>query len=218
MARAVATGDDDALCGELGDLLLNVAYQIVLAEERGAFDARAAVSRLEAKMKARHPHVYGEAEEAPDWETLKAREGAGGGNERAGSDADAGGRGEPGEDPLRVATRAQERAAARSFDWPDIRGPLEKVREEAAELEALAGEDGDEERIREEVGDLLFVAVNVARLAGVDPAGALLGAVTKFRNRLGRVLELADDRGLEAGEASLEELDALWEEVKSEER
>ncbi len=222
VADAVAGGDERELPGELGDLLLNVAFQIVLAEERRSFGATDVVRRLEQKMKDRHPHVYGDAEESPPWEELKAREGAdegaGDGSAPRGSDG-----GEAAEDRSRreagslgAALRAQRRAAARNFDWPDVRGALSKVREEADEVEHLASAGADPARVREEVGDLLFAAVNAARLSAVDPGRALLEAVSKFRDRWGRVLELAAERGLDPDEATLEELDALWDRVKDE--
>lgn len=140
VADAVASGDDEALLGELGDLLLNVAFQIVLAEERGAFDAADVVRRLEEKMEARHPHVYGDAEAPPDWEEMKVRE-----REAAEGDPAAEGKpaGDPftgvpaGLEPLSRAMRVQERMSALGFDWPDVRGPLAKVREETTELERL---------------------------------------------------------------------------------
>ena len=219
VADAVAEGDDRELPGELGDLLLNVAFQIVLAEERGSFGATDVVRRLEKKMKERHPHVYGDAEEPPPWEELKAREGAdeetgdagpahgsGGSEDLGAGDVESG--------ALAAALRAQRRAADRNFDWPDVRGALSKVREEAAEVERLADAGADPNRVREEVGDLLFAAVNAARLSAVDPDRALVEAVSKFRDRWGRVLELAAERGLDPDDATLEELDALWDRVK----
>lgn len=215
VADAVAGGDDRELPGELGDLLLNVAFQVVLAEERGSFGATDVVRRLEQKMKDRHPHVYGDAEEPPPWEELKAREGADGGESEGTHDGEHGGR-ESG--PLGAALRAQRRAADRNFDWPDVRGALAKVREEADEVERLADAGADPDRVREEVGDLLFAAVNAARLSAVDPDRALVEAVSKFRDRWGRVLELAADRGLQPEEATLEELDALWDRVKDADR
>jgi len=213
VADAVAEGDDRELPGELGDLLLNVAFQVVLAEERGSFGTTDVVRRLEKKMKDRHPHVYGDAEEPPPWEAMKAREARGKEGDEDEEDA-AGARHRDEAGALGAALRAQRRAADRNFDWPDVRGALAKVREEVDELERLAEAGADPGRVREEVGDLLFAAVNAARLSDVDPDRALVEAVSKFRDRWGRVLELAADRGLEPEEASLEELDALWDRVK----
>ena len=232
VADAIRGADDEGLSGELGDLLLNVAFQIVLAEERGAFDATGVVEALEAKMEARHPHVYSDAEAPPDWEALKAAErDARGRTGSAGTDPFAGV--STGLDPLSRAARVQERMAALGFDWPDLDGPLEKVREETTELErAAAGTQGPtegpaegpavarrigdaSEAVIEEVGDLLFAAVNASRLAGVHPANALLGAIEKFERRCRRLIELAASRGIEWETADLDTLDEVWEEVKA---
>lgn len=235
VADAIVAGDEPELAAELGDLLLNVAFQIVLGEERDAFDGPAVVQRLEAKMRARHPHIYGDAEEPPDWEALKARERA--------AEAQAGDpfRGIPvGLEPLSRALRVQDRMSALGFDWPDAWGPLAKVREETDEVEArlrearlpgagpeLAPEestelvetrDAPDAELLEELGDLLFAAVNLARRAGVHPSDALLRSTRKFERRSRHVRRLAAERGLEWEGASLEELDALWDETKDRER
>ncbi len=218
VAEAISARNDDALAAELGDLLLNVAFQIALAEERGSFDAEDVIRRLEAKMEARHPHVYGEAEAPPDWEALKAHERASdaGGADPAGDDDPF--EGVPlGLEPLSRAMRVQERMAALGFDWPDVSGPLEKVREETLELETAIEEpaDGsDAERVEEEIGDLLFAVVNAARLAGTHPSNALLRAVRKFERRCRAMVVLGVERGVEWRSASLEELDELWDEAK----
>ena len=233
VADAIRAGDDGNLSGELGDLLLNVAFQIVLAEERGAFAAADVVEALEAKMEARHPHVYGDADAPPDWESLKAAERETAGDPFHGVSA--------GLDPLSRAARVQERMAGFGFDWPDLAGPVEKVREETAELEHAAAEHaaaGDaaakhasgspasaapprigeaSPEVVEEVGDLLFAVVNASRWAGAHPANALLGAVEKFERRCRRMIELAESRGLEWKGADLATLDAVWEEVKADE-
>jgi len=137
----------------------------VLAEERGAFDAEAVVSRLEEKMRRRHPHIYGEGEAEP-WEALKAKErGA-----RRSILADL----PRGLDPLSRAHRIQERVSAVGFDWADARGAFEKVAEELEEVrQALAAEPSP--ALEEELGDLLFAVVNLARLAGAHALGALQG-------------------------------------------
>ena len=236
VAEAIVAQDDRALVAELGDLLLNLAFQIVLAEERGAFDAEEVVSRLETKMRARHPHIYGSAESPPDWEELKAEERAGraGDSEQTSEEEDPFAGVPAGLEPLSRAFRVQERVAAAGFDWPDHRGPLRKVHEEAEELLAVlesptrAGPTSpvaDEEdapipghsldpRVEEEVGDLLFAAVNASRLSGAHPSNALLRAIAKFERRCREVWRLARERGLDPGEASLEQLDALWDETK----
>lgn len=217
-ADAVRREDDAELCGELGDLLLNVAYQIVLAEERSAFDATEVVGRLERKMIARHPHVYGDADEAPDWEALKARERDAGRDPLAGIPA--------GMEPLSRALRVQERAAAVGFDWPDASGAIDKLREEIGELERLvhgreppaspssAGRAPDP-AILDEAGDLLFAVINVCRRVGAHPLTALDGATSKFTRRFREVLERARAEGLDVPGADLEALDRIWDEVKA---
>ncbi|HKK28363.1 MAG TPA: nucleoside triphosphate pyrophosphohydrolase [Gemmatimonadota bacterium] len=229
-AAAVAAGDDAALAAELGDLLLNLAFQVVLAEERGAFAGPEVVEELEEKMRRRHPHVYGDAEEPPDWEEMKAAERAReAGAPEAGPDPFSGVPGTLG--PLARGFRLQQRAAALGFDWEDVRGPLAKVREELEEIEAeLAGAEGaargsaggrlpgpSDPRLESEVGDLLFAAVNLARRAGVHPSNALIAANRKFEIRFRAVLDRARARGLDPARAGLAELDALWDEVKGEE-
>lgn len=223
VAEAIAAGDDGALAAELGDLLLNVAFQIALAEERGSFDARDVVERLEEKMEARHPHVYGDADGPPDWEMMKAHERASKVLDRASGpgDDDPFAGVPPALEPLSRAMRVQERMAALGFDWPDVSGPLAKVREETAELEAAIAartRDPTAERgiecVQEEIGDLLFAVVNAARLAGTHPSNALLGAVRKFERRCRAMVALGRERGLEWESASLEDLDELWDEAK----
>lgn len=216
-ADAIVAGDDDALRAELGDLLLNIAFQIVLGEERGAFGAEEVVDSLEVKMRDRHPHVYGDAEHPPDWERLKAEE-----REQSGDARDPFAGVPAGLEPLDRAMRVQERAAGLNFDWPDVSGAIEKVREEAAELERELAEAGgdppgpaERERIEDEAGDLLFAAVNVARLAGIHASLALTTANAKFEGRFARLLELAGEEGLDVRHADLDELEALWQRTKS---
>ncbi|HEX2189407.1 MAG TPA: nucleoside triphosphate pyrophosphohydrolase [Longimicrobiaceae bacterium] len=212
-ADAIAAGDERGLRDELGDLLLNLAFQVVLAEERGAFGREEVAAGLEQKMRRRHPHLYGLGEAEP-WAAIKARERA----ERGSGGADAGlldalpG----GMDPLLRAFRMQERVAEVGFDWPDPGGALAKVREEVDEVgeELAAPGAADARRLEEELGDLLFSAVNLARLAGVHPTTALARANAKFAGRFGALERLARDRGVVLGRASLEELDVLWDEVK----
>jgi ATP diphosphatase len=206
-ADAIHDGADDQLEGELGDLLLNLAFQVVLGEERGAFTAESVTARLERKMRSRHPHLYGLGERS-GWETLKARERADGrvlgGLAR-------------GLDPLTKAHRMQERVSAVGFDWEDFRGASAKVDEELEEVRK-ALEEGSEDRITEELGDLLFAVVNLVRLAGSHPTTALDAANRKFRRRFERLEDLAAERGLELTDAGLEVLDRLWDEIKKEEK
>jgi MazG family protein len=201
---AIRDGDPGALEGELGDLLLNLAFQIVVAEESGGLDAASVYARLEAKMVARHPHLFGSGERR-SWESLKATE--------RGDDEGALSGLARGLDPLTKAYRIQERVAGVGFDWEDHRGPYDKVTEELDEVgEAI--ESGAPERVEEELGDLLFAVVNLARRAGAHPTTALATANRKFQERFEAVERLAAERGLDMASAGLEALDAIWDEVK----
>lgn len=213
-ADAVLAEDDAELPGELGDLLLNLAFQVVLAEEREAFGAETVVARLEAKMRRRHPHLYGDGP-ARDWEAMKAEE-------RAAEDADrsvlAGLA--KGLEPLSRAQRIQDRVAGVGFDWADVSGALDKVAEELAEVRVALEEraaDGPD-AVEEELGDLLFAVVNVTRLADAHAMRALQRANAKFTRRFEALEALARQRGVVLGEADLAALDALWDEVKAGER
>ena len=228
VADAIADGDDDALRAELGDLLLNLAFQVVLADERAAFSADDVASTVIEKMRRRHPHLYGLGEKE-DWETLKARERAEGAQ---GEEQDEGRAGildglARGLDPLSRAHRIQDRVSAVGFDWADYRGAFDKVAEELQEVrEALeaAGtlEEGEalEERdaLEEELGDLLFAVVNLTRLAGTHSLTALRRANAKFTRRFTALETLARERGLVLDQIGLEALDVLWDEVKHQER
>ena len=214
---AIRGGNDRLLREELGDLLLQVLFHSVVAEERGAFDFHDVAETFLTKMKGRHPHLYGDGVRQP-WERMKAK--------KRESIVD----GLPADLPsLHRAFRLQDRAAGVGFDWPDVQGPIEKVKEETEEVceeiakhpdlasrSATPRHDEHHERLEDELGDLLFAVVNLCRKAGVHPALALDRANVKFARRFKRVEQLAAERGLRVGEASLEELDRLWDEVKKE--
>ena len=216
---AIRAGDDRLLREELGDLLLQVLFHAVIAEERGAFDFDAVAQGFVAKMKARHPHLYGDGAKVP-WEKQKAT--------KRESIVD----GLPAELPaLPRAFRLQDRAAGVGFDWPDVAGPLDKVEEELREVrDELAAEptmqdphgarvyDARHDRLEDELGDLLFAVVNLCRKAGVHPAMALDRANLKFATRFKGIERLAKERGIDVRTAGLTALDALWDEVKSGER
>jgi len=206
--QALRRGEPAELRDELGDLLLHLAFQIVIGEERHELDAEAVTRALEEKMWRRHPHLFADSK-TPDhegWERVKKRErGAGSRTLRGLPDT---------LPPLLMAYRLQERAAGVGFDWPDAKGPLQKVKEELAELEGETG-SGKRERLEDEVGDLLFAIVNLARKLAIDPRAALERANDKFQRRFEAVEQLAEARGLELGRASLEELDRMWDEVKA---
>jgi len=206
--QALRRGEPAELRDELGDLLLHLAFQIVIGEERHELDAEAVTRALEEKMWRRHPHLFADSK-TPDhegWERVKKRErGARSRTLRGLPDT---------LPPLLMAYRLQERAAGVGFDWPDAKGPLEKVKEELAELEGETG-SGKRERLEDEVGDLLFAVVNLARKLAIDPRAALERANDKFQRRFEAVERLAEARGLELRRASLKELDELWDEVKA---
>lgn len=212
---ALRAGNDALLREELGDLLLQILFHSVVAEERGAFDLYDVAQTFITKMKARHPHLYGDGSRRP-WEQMKAK--------KRESIVD----GLPADLPsLHRAYRLQDRAAGVGFDWPDVEGPAKKVEEELAEVRHEIAEhpdwverhavpvyDARHDKLEEEMGDLLFAVVNLSRKAGVHPALALDKANTKFARRFAAVERIATERGLAVGEASLEQLDAIWDEVK----
>lgn len=203
---ALGGGDPVAIRGEVADLMLHLAWQLVLGEERGEFTAEEVADDLVAKMRRRHPHLF-DLGPREQWEALKARE-AGDGGVLDGLPATL--------PELLLAYRLQERAAAVGFDWPDAAGPAAKVREELVEVEAELGAPAENrERLAGEIGDLLFAVVNLARKAGVAPGPALEGSNRKFRERFSAVERLAAERGIEMTRATLAELDELWEEVKA---
>jgi len=202
--HALGDGEPDAIRGEVSDLLLHLAFQLVIAEERREFTADDVAELLERKMRRRHPHLF-DLGEREAWERIKRRERQG--RTLAGL--------VPTLPPLLMAYRLQERAASVGFDWPDVAGPLEKVREEWAEVEQeLGAPDKAGDRLTDEVGDLLFAVVNLARKAGVQPGPALDRANRKFRARFEAVEALCAERGIDLDTAGLEVLDGLWDEVK----
>jgi MazG family protein len=208
--HAIQTDDPEALRDELGDVLLHLAFQIVIAEERSQFNAEVVTRSLEEKMWRRHPHLYAGAtgSDHANWELVKRREPRAGG--KRGTLAGL----PPTLPPLLAAYRLQERAAGVGFDWPDAAGPMAKVKEEIGEVEHET-RDGNREAIADEIGDLLFAVVNLARKLGVEPNGALERANAKFTRRFEQMEAVAEERGIQIGRATLAELDKLWEEVKA---
>jgi ATP diphosphatase len=199
---ALRRNDDGALREELGDLLLQILFHSVLAEERGAFDMYDVAEALVKKMRARHPHLYEGAEKIP-WEQMKAK--------KRSSLSE----GLPLTLPaLHRAHRLQDRAAGVGFDWPDASGPAAKVAEELREVtDELVGAQSHN-RLEDELGDLLFACVNLCRKAGVHASLALDRANAKFEQRFTDAERLAAERGTKLADASPAELDELWEEVK----
>ena len=208
---AIVQGNDAVLRDELGDLLLQVLFHAVVAEERGAFGAHDVAGALIAKMHARHPHLYGDGVKRP-WESMKA----------VTAQRNALDEGIPAGLPsLHRAHRLQDRAAGVGFDWPDARGPLAKVREEIDEVSAWLDDAGtvrDADALEAELGDLLFAVVNLCRKTGVHGALALDRTNAKFVRRYSTMEALAQSRGLVFSALSLEQQDALWDEVKRGER
>lgn len=211
LAAALGSGDPAAIREEVADLMLHLAWQLVLGGETGEFTADDIANDLVSKMRRRHPHLF-DLGPQEQWEHLKAREP----RERRGT-LD----GVPTTLPdLLMAYRLQERAAGVGFDWPDVAGPVAKVREELAEVEAELAQADTAQRVRltDEIGDLLFAVVNLSRKAGVQPGLALDRSNAKFVARFGGVEQLAAERGMVMESAGLEALDALWDEVKRTER
>ena len=205
--EALRDGDDRLTREELGDVLLQVLFHSVVAEERGAFDAHDVAGALIAKMRARHPHLYEGGERQP-WEQMKAA--------KRRSIADGLPAGLP---ALHRAHRLQDRAAGVGFDWPDVEGPAAKVEEELAEVrEQLTATTTDHAAVEDELGDLLFAVVNLCRKAGVHPSLALDRANAKFTRRFEAMEKLAEARGIPLGGQDLEVLDALWESAKAAEQ
>jgi len=214
--QALRLGDSGWIREELGDVLLHVAFQVVLGEEAGEFGAEDVTRTVERKMWRRHPHLFSEHGDEIEsrrvedsWERTKLND--------APADHPSVLDGLPSTLPaLLAAHRLGERAAGVGFDWPDSSGPLEKVREEVSELEAELRHSAPPSQVESELGDLLFATVNLARKLGIDPRAALEKANVKFAVRFRRVEELARQRRIDVGRASLEELDRLWDETKAE--
>lgn len=213
--EALRQGNSALMREELGDLLLQVLFHSVIAEERGEFDVHDVAHGLIAKMQARHPHLYGDGVKEP-WEKMKSK--------KRESIADGLPISLP---PLHRAHRLQDRAAGVGFDWPDTAGPAEKIEEELAEVRqhldvrgpvdshAPPVFDALHDDLESELGDLLFACVNLCRKAGVHASLALDKANLKFERRFRLVEEEVRSRGLQLGSLSLEELDKIWDSVKS---
>ena len=212
---AVKKGSDEELKEELGDLLLQVIFHSQIAKERGAFDIEDVVDSISKKLIHRHPHVFGEREDIKtaedvnrEWEKLKEKEG-----KKKESLLD----GIPESMPaLERAYKLQKRAAKVGFDWKGFEGIKEKLIEEISEIEEEI-KKGDRRKIEEEVGDLLFMAVNLARFLGVHPEIALRRANEKFEKRFRYMEKRAKEMGRDLSEMSLEEMEELWQEAKESE-
>jgi ATP diphosphatase len=220
VADAIARGDMADLEDELGDLLLQVVYHAQMAREAGRFDFETVARRIAAKMIRRHPHVFGDAKVADSsaqtraWEESKALER----RDRARASGEPPGvlAGVPLALPaLARAQKLQQRAARVGFDWPDSAGVLAKIEEELAEIRAELAIDGARQRLADEVGDLLFAVVNLARHLEVDAEAALRQASAKFERRFQAIEQAVRATGRKLEDASLDELEALWQHAKT---
>ncbi|MGB5948330.1 MAG: nucleoside triphosphate pyrophosphohydrolase [Parvibaculum sp.] len=221
VADAIERGDMADLREELGDLLLQVVFHAQMASEAGLFGFPDVVRAICEKMIRRHPHVFGDEEARSAgmvkgrWDEIKAEEQAAKGNAAQKSILD--------DVPLALpalarAVKLQARAARVGFDWPSTAEVIDKLNEEMLELSEELAKGGEHDRIEDELGDLLFVYANLARHLKVDPEAALRRANAKFRRRFSRIEEKLAARGSTPEQSTLEEMDALWNEAKREER
>ncbi len=214
-SEAIASGDPDHVAEELGDLAFLALFCLELSGKRGGPGLAEGLERAAEKLIRRHPHVYGTAEIASgeaayrQWQEIKKGE-----RDAPGEPASLLGETHKGLPALVGAYRVQEKAGAVGFDWPDVSGPLQKVREELAEIEQELGRDTDPALARE-LGDLLFAVVNLARHLTIDPERELRAASHRFRERFQHIERRLREQGRAPSDASLAELDALWEEAKA---
>jgi len=212
VAEAIRNGDIPHMREELGDLLLQPVLHAEIASETGGFDLDAIARELTEKLIRRHPHVFGETSVEgsegvlKQWEQIKRTE--------KGSEKESILHGiSHGLPALIRAQKLQKKAAKVGFDWPDVNPVLDKVREEAAEI-VEAMQSGNATAISEEVGDLLFTVVNLARKLGVDAESALVAANVKFEKRFGQVETHIAAQGRRIEDCTLAEMDAVWDEIK----
>lgn len=210
---AIDARDMDELRGELGDVLLQVVFHAEIARENGIFDIDDVVEGISAKLVRRHPHVFGDtqvenAEEVLHrWEQIKSGEK---GYEKRTSMLD----GVPNTLPaLSRAMETSKKAARSGFEWPDVGAVMDKIKEEVSELEAEI-QTRDQDRIAEEIGDLLFTIVNVARWTHVDPEDALRTMIARFSTRFRHIEDAARETGKPIEEMTIEEMDAIWDRAK----
>lgn len=211
--EAIDTDNTDLLKEELGDVLLQVALHSQMESEQGHFDINDVCDGVCKKLIVRHPHVFGNVnadtteQVLKNWDAIKMQTKSQKTQTQAMESVS---KALP---SLMRSAKIQQKAAKSGFDWKDADGAFEKLNEECGELKA-AIESGDVENQREELGDVLFSAVNVARLLGIDSEHALYDACDKFTNRFAGVEALANERGIDMKTASLDELNSLWDEVK----
>jgi len=221
VAEAIEIDDMAELCEELGDLLFQVALYARMAEEQGSFDFGDVVASISGKMIRRHPHVFGNAEVASEeearenWEAMKAAEREAKGKRLRTSVLDGVAQALP---ALVRAEKLQKRASRVGFDWDELHGVADKVREELTECEETFAEHADPLERVHEVGDLLFSCVNLARHLGVDAEQALRAANHRFERRFQRVEVCLRAAGKAPARAHREDMERLWATVKAEER
>jgi MazG family protein len=220
--EAIDDGDDQELMGELGDLLLQVVFHSQIAAEQDRFTVAEVIERVASKMVHRHPHVFGQdtaqssSEVLRNWEAIKAAELAAKGVGREGSMLDSVSAKLP---AVMEAFQMTTKVSRVDFDWPDVPSVLEKLDEEVDELkQAVATQSPNHREIADEVGDLLFVAVNVARLLGIDPESALKASNRKFRRRFRYIEDRLREQGRKPADSDHLEMDALWDEAKEKEK
>jgi len=223
VVEAIDEGDDEELIGELGDLLLQVVFHSQIGAEENRFTATEVIERITSKMIRRHPHVFGDdnaqtaGEVLKNWEAIKEAE-----------LAEKGKRTEEGSMLDSVSTRLPAvmeafqmttKVSRVDFDWPDVPSVLEKLDEEVEELkQAVSSERSNHQEIAGEVGDLLFVAVNVARLLGIDPESALKSSNRKFRRRFRYIEDRLREQGRKPADSDHVEMDQYWDEAKAREK
>ena len=212
VAEAIRGGNAAEICDELGDLLLQPVLHAEIASESGAFDLDKMAHGLAEKLIRRHPHVFGEANAATSdavlsqWDAIKRVEK---GTENEGLLHGTG----SGLPALMRGQKLQKKAARVGFDWPDAKPVFDKIREETAELEE-AVQNGNKAHIEEEIGDLFFSVVNLARKLGIESESALAAANDKFMSRFHSMEKLLREQGRELGKLSLAEMDEAWDAVK----
>ena len=215
VADAIHREDVDDIRDELGDLLLQVVFHARIAEEAGLFTLADVARGICEKMIERHPHVFADearpesAQQSRRWEDIKAAERARRGQTGVLDDVAAG------LPPMLRALKLQKRAARVGFDWPDIAPVIDKLHEETNELrDELARPQVDKAKVEDEVGDVLFVAVNLARQAGIDPETALMACNSKFEKRFRYIEQQVEKSGKSMRETSLDEMEAHWQDAK----
>lgn len=220
--EAIDEGDDEELAGELGDLMLQVVFHSQIATEENRFTVAEVIDRISSKMISRHPHVFGEdkAEDSDEvlrnWEALKAAELAAKGKDpQAGSMLDSVSTKLP---AVMEAFQMTTKVSRVDFDWPDAAAVLEKLDEEVAELKEAVRSNSSHKEIADEIGDLLFVVVNVARLLGIDPESALKSSNRKFRRRFRYIEDRLREQGRKPSDSDHVEMNQFWDEAKQKEK